>query len=264
MNKKFTILLIVVVVFVAFFVAKDLIVKSSVEAAAKFATGADVKIGGFSFGFLRQSVRVTNFKMYNPPGFPQDQVMVSIPEVAVRMDSLALLKKELHVLYVRLDLEEVRVIKNKDGKMNVNSLKFAQAPSREPRPEAKSAPETRSARKQMKMQLDVVSLNIGKVVMEDYSRGGTTPVIKEFNINLRNKEFRDITSPAQLASTIMLEALLPVGLGKAFKVGAEAVGDVYATGLTAVKGTGEAVKGTTKAVEGTVKDLFKGVKGIVK
>jgi hypothetical protein len=62
----------------------------------------------------------------------------------------------------------------------------------------------------------------------------------------------------------MLEALAPIGLGKAFSLGAKAVEDVYATGLTAVKGTGEAVKGTTKAVEGTVKDLFKGVKDVVK
>ncbi len=174
MNKTLKIALIVVAVLVALFIAKDLIIKSSVEAGAKIVTGADVKIGGFTLSFIAQSVKVTHFKMFNPPGFPEDKVMVSIPEVAVRMDSLALLKGELHLPYVRLDLEEIRVIKNKDGKVNVNSLKFAQqsAPAKQPKTEAKPA-----AKKEMGMRLDVVSLNIGKVVMEDYSKGGAAPKV---------------------------------------------------------------------------------------
>jgi uncharacterized protein involved in outer membrane biogenesis len=258
MNKPLKIILVVVVVLVALSFIRDLIIKSSIEAGAKFVTGADVKIGGFTLGLVRQSVRVTQFKMFNPPGFPQNEVLVSIPEVAVRLDSLALLTGMLHVPYLRLDLEEVRVIKNKDGKVNVNSLKFAQQPTGQ----QKSA--EKASTKETKMRLDLVSLNIGKVVMEDYSRGGAQPKVTEYNINLKNKEFKNITNPAQLGSAIMLEALTPAGLGNAFKLGAKAVDEVFAVGTTAVGGATKAIGGTTQAVTGTVDGLFKGVKGVLK
>jgi hypothetical protein len=258
MNKPVKIIIAVVVILVVLGFLKDLIIKSSVEAGAKFATGADVKIGGFSLGIITQSVRITNFKMFNPAGFPQDKIMVSIPEVAVRSDILALLKGTLHVPYLRLNLEEVRVIKNKEGKLNVNSLKFAQQPAGQQKLEATPV------KKEMKMQLDLVSLNIGKVVMEDYTGGGPQPKVTEFNVNLKDKEFKNITNPAQLGSAVMLAALAPAGLGNAFKLGAKAVENVYAVGTAVVGDASKTVGGTTKAVKGTVGGLFKGVKGVLK
>jgi uncharacterized protein involved in outer membrane biogenesis len=254
MNKPVKILIAVVVILVVLGFLKDLIIKSSVEAGASYATGAEVKIGGFSLGIISQSVRITDFKMFNPPGFPQDQIMVSMPEVAVRSDILAFLKGTLHVPYLRLDLAEVRVIKNKDGKLNVNSLKFAQQPAGQQKPGAQSA------KKEMKMQLDLVSLNIGKVVMEDYTGGGPQPRVTEFNVNLKDKEFKNITNPAQLGSAVMLAALSPAGLGSAFKLGAKAVDTVYGVGTAAVGDASRTIDGTTS----TVKGLFKGVKDVLK
>ena len=258
MNKPVKILIAVVVILVVLGFLKDLIIKSSVEAGARFATGADVKIGGLSLGIITQSVRITHFKMFNPPGFPQDQIMISLPEVAVQSDILAFLKGTLHVPYLRLDLEEVRVIKNKDGKLNVNSLKFAQQPAGQPKQEAQPA------KKEMKMRLDLVSLNIGKVVMEDYTGGGPQPKVTEYNINLKDKEFKNITSPAQLGSAVMLAALTPVGLGNTFKLGAKAVEGVVNVGTAAVGDASKVVGSTATAVKGTVNGLFKGVKGVLK
>jgi hypothetical protein len=254
MNKPVKILIAVVVILVVLGFLKDFIIKSSVEAGAKFATGADIKIGGFSLGIISQSVRITDLKMFNPPGFPQDQIMVSIPEIAVRSDILAFLKGTLHVPYLRLNLDEVKVIKNKEGKLNVNSLKFAQQPAGQQKPGAKSA------KKEMKMQLDLVSLNIGKVVMEDYTGGGPLPKVTEFNVNLKDKEFKNITNPAQLGSAVMQAALSPAGLGSAFKLGAKAVENVYGVGSAGVTDASKTINGTTKAVKG----LFDGVKGVLK
>ena len=81
---------------------------------------------------------------------------------------------------------------------------------------------------------------------------------------MKDKEFKNITSPAQLGSAVMLAALTPVGLGNTFKLGAKAVEGVVNVGTAAVGDASKVVGSTATAVKGTVNGLFKGVKGVLK
>jgi hypothetical protein len=173
---------------------------------------------------LQQSVKIKDLKVYNPEGFPTGAVMVDIPEIAVKVDVPSIFQNVLHLPYMRLDLKEAHVIKNKAGAMNVNSLKFAQQGAQgkaevQPKSESKKEPA-----KEMKMKLDVVSLNIGTIYIEDYTSGKDKPKLTVLKVNIRNEEFKDIASPAELGTLVMFQTLTPAGLDGAFSFGENFLG----------------------------------------
>jgi len=68
MNKVPRIILIVVISLFALAIIKDFAIKSVVSLVATQVTGAKVSINWMSVGVLRQSVKISGFKMYNPNG----------------------------------------------------------------------------------------------------------------------------------------------------------------------------------------------------
>lgn len=192
--------IIIAVFIIAFIYAvslfKDILIKSVVTAAARQVTGAEVQIDVFSFDILDSSVHIRGLKIYNPAGFPRE-ILIDIPKIEVEYDLSALLKKQLHLPQVEIDLKEVVVIQNKEGQLNVNSLKL----SKKEEPKAKE----KQPEKAMPMQIDLLKLNIGIVVHKDFS-AGEKPIVQVYDINIK-KTYKNITSAAQLASLILAESL---------------------------------------------------------
>jgi hypothetical protein len=125
MNNKFIkIFVIIPVVFIGLSIVKDQIIKVAVRAGASRVLGTNVSVGGFSFGILRQSVRIRALKVDNPKGFPKGS-MLDIAEVGLDYDLPALLGGRLHFPLVILNLSEMVVVKNQDGVLNVDALKAA-------------------------------------------------------------------------------------------------------------------------------------------
>jgi hypothetical protein len=260
---------IVVVLFVVA-LAKDLIIKTSVEQGVRFVTGLRLNIGSFKAGILNALVDIKNLRLFNPPEY-KDKVMLDMPEIRVRYDLPSIIKGKVHLPEVRLDLKEFTVIKNEKGKLNLDSLKVVQAQKEGRRPaeqEKGKIPE---------IQIDSLELKIGKVIFKDYSAGGA-PSVREFNINL-NERYSNITDPYSLASLIVVRALTNTTianltnfnlqglqgtvsdtLGTAEKVATEAVAKAGETAERAVQVTGTAAKQTQEMVKKTaevLKDVFK-------
>ncbi|MBF0569287.1 MAG: hypothetical protein HQL18_00725 [Candidatus Omnitrophica bacterium] len=228
MKKVLSILLLIFAILFVLGLIKDFLIRSAVVAGAKQTLGADVSIGSFSLGILSQSVKMRSFKVYNPDGFPTKEVLVDIPEVAVQLDVPALFKNTLHVRYLRLNLKEARLIKNKDGQLNVNALKLPP-----------------QSEKQMSMKFDLVSLSVGRVVMEDYFRTGTEPKITKYDVDIKDRELLNINSAQELSAEVMMAALTPAGLASAFTLGDQVLGDI---------------KGTAHSLGQAFKNFFKGSK----
>lgn len=204
MKKNLTIAAVVVAVIFALSIVKDQIIKGVITVAAEQVTGAPTNLGGFSLGVLKQAVRIKNFKMYNPQGFPKD-VLVSIPEISVDYDLPALLKGKLHIPKIVVNLEEMGVTKNKEGKLNVDSLKVVQ------KEEKSSGAKKEKPAEMMPMQIDELVLSIGNVVFKDYS-AGEQPTVQTYNVNIKDKVYKDISSPQQLVTLIMVEAMKPTAI----------------------------------------------------
>ncbi len=255
-NRLLRIAIIAVLSFVFLGVVKNPLAGLIVSGVSSKVVGAPVKIGGFSLGIFRPAVRIKNFRLYNPKGYPRE-VLIDIPEISVGYDLAALFKKRLHLYFLTVNLQEMVVIKSKDGKLNVDSLQVAQKKKDEKPSEA------------LPMQIDTFTLSIGKVVYKDFSVG-EKPSIKVYEVGIKNKTYKNITSAQQLAVLVLTEpmkataikgakiygaatilgiGLLPVGIVSVFAAKDNAQADfevgfdrAYSVSLEVLRQMGELVK----------------------
>ncbi len=125
MNNKLRIALLAVAALVALSFIRDFALKYIISGVAGSTVGARVEMRGFSMSFLRQSVTISGLKVHNPKGFPPG-ILADLPKIYVNCDVPALLGGKLHLQRVDIDLKEVALIKNKEGKLNVDSLKVTE------------------------------------------------------------------------------------------------------------------------------------------
>ena len=195
MKKNIRVAIIVVIVLFALSLIKDLVIKSVVAGVATQVTGAKVDIGGLSLGI--NSVRIKDLKMYNPPGFSRG-ILLDVSKVNVHCNLFAILTGKLHLSRIDVILKELGLEKNAQGNLNVDSLKVTeQGQAKEPK-DKKTA-------KAIPMQIDLMNLEMGRIVSKDYTAKGE-PVVLVYNIGMK-KTFKNITSAQQFISLILAESL---------------------------------------------------------
>ncbi|MDD5432110.1 MAG: hypothetical protein PHO70_03885 [Candidatus Omnitrophica bacterium] len=212
-NKLKMLIAIIIIAFLCIAVGKDILVKSATTVVASSIAGAPVNIGWMSLGIFRQGVRIDNFKMYNPDNFPKG-IMIDIPKVIVRCNPLTFLSGKIHLTEVDFVLKEIILVKNKEGKMNVDELSVVK--------QQRQASQKKS--KEMSLQIDLCKLNMGRLIMKDYSLG-PEPVIKVYEINLV-KEYKNITNAQQLTALILSEPMKAAGIQGAKIYGVSALAGV--------------------------------------
>lgn len=201
--KKFLIVLgIVLISLVGISIFKDLIIKSVVTTTATGITGASVHMDSFSINIFTSTVHITGFKMYNPSGFPEG-MLVSCPKINVIYDRSSLFSKKPHLLLMEVELKEMVLTKNKEGKLNVDALKIVHP--------AKSSPPS-------PMQIDLLNLSIGQIVYKDYTIG-TEPSVRVFNVN-RHQSYKSIPTAQQLALLVLAEPMKAAAIRNAEIYGA--------------------------------------------
>lgn len=209
-KKILSVALIVVAVLFVLGQVKDTAVKSVVTAVASNITGAPIHIGEFSLGIVRPAVHIKDFKMYNPQGFPGGE-MVDIPQISVQYDLLSILKGKIHLSLLVFDLKEMVIIRNKDGKLNFDELKFAKEQAAA---SGTKKGEQKKPSKEMPMQIDKFMLNLGRVVVKDYTKP-ENPSILVYELSLKDKTFKNLTNAQQLAAVITLEGMKPAAIKSA-------------------------------------------------
>lgn len=199
MKKTVVVLGVLFIVIFTGVIIKDQIIKSVITVIATQTTAAPVHIDGFSLGVFSQSVRISGFKMYNPKGFPR-AILVDLPKINVRYDLGALLKKKLHLLNVEIEIREIGLERNKESKLNVDELKVVKQGKKQVSKPVEQIP----------MQIDMLTLDIGRIVSKDYSTSAGL-VVKVYDINIR-KSYKNITSVQQLAALILAEPMKAAGI----------------------------------------------------
>ncbi len=261
MMKKIRLIAIVFLIFVVIIVAgKNAIIKAAVTTGVKAATGLSLSIKEMKIGILSTLVGIDGLKIYNPKGF-EDPVMADIPQVYVDYRLGAFLKKKVHLEEVRLHLKEFVVVKNKDGKLNLDSLTSIGAArgTKESAKKKKEASSEKSKAAPPEIKIDLLKLKIDKVYYKDYSKGDV-PSVKEFNVNI-DETYENITDPKALVNIIVVKAMANTTISSLtnFDLGP------LAEGLKgSVKDAGELFSGLTeitldlgKDVDGLAKDTLK-------
>ncbi|GBE05765.1 asmA family protein [bacterium BMS3Abin10] len=244
---KIVIALLIIVVIL--FVSKNFIAKAAVTGGVKAVTGLEMDIKSMDVGILKTLVGINSMKLYNPPGYT-DRVMIDMPEIYIDYDLAAFLKRKAHLEEIRINLKELTVIKDRDGKLNLDALKVVE--------EEKEAAKTEKKEK-IEMQIDELDLKIGKVIYKDFSKG-KEPKIREYNINLHEK-FHNITDLKDLGKIILVKALLNTGIAGLANFD---LGSLKSGISDTLKGTAGAVGDIGKKAADTIEKTTKGITDKIK
>ncbi|HTL69692.1 MAG TPA: AsmA family protein [Candidatus Eisenbacteria bacterium] len=202
----------ILLVFVVLTVLKNGIIQTAITASVSRAAHVPVRISNTDFSLLKSSIRLKGLKVMNPSGYA-DKLMIDAPLILIDMDPQALFRGQAHFEEVRLDLREVCVVKNKDGKLNIDAAKPTQQEKEKQKQAAAPAEPRKPGAKGPKLKIDKLYLSIGKVTYKDYSAGGA-PAVQEFPIDIKDRVYTNIDNPSAIVSLIMFEALTRTTLSR--------------------------------------------------
>lgn len=246
--KLIRIFAVTAAVFFALILAKNFLIQSALTSSISAATHVPVSIGSTDVSFLKSSIRLKDIKVKNPSGF-KDPLMLHAPLVAIAFDPPAFFKGTAHFQEIALDLQEVVVVKNKDGKLNIDAVK----PKEEDKAKQKKKDgEAKAKGKSPKLKIDKLTLSIGRVVYKDYSSGAKEPAVQTFDINIKNRLYTNIDNPSGIINLIMVEALTRTTLSR---IAGLDVGVFKDGALGAVSGGLGVVGDGADALENTAKGI---------
>jgi len=256
MKKLLTFTIFLLIIVIAVILAKDVIVKVSIEKGVELVTGLKLEMARLRVGIFKPVIDIANFTLLNPKGFA-DRTMMQMPEIYVRYDLPAIASGKIHLPEVRLALKEFLVIKNAQGELNLDALKTVQAQKTE------KSPSQKAPGKMPPIKIDLLKLSIGKVMYKDYSKAGA-PSIKEFNINLA-ESYTNVEDPYALASLIVVKALMNTSIAALanfdLKGLQQSAGEVF-SGAQEI--TSKAVATTQETATQAVDKVSETMKGLLK
>ncbi len=189
-------------------VTKNLVIALAAKGAIRSMTGLSLSVGRLDIGVLRPAIEIRELKLRNPDGF-SEPTMLDLKQLSVTYDLPALFKGKVHLPSLTIDLKEFNVVKNKQGVVNIDSLRALQqqAPAQQPAAGQKAPSAKQDS---YVIQIDRMDLSIGMVRYMDYT-AKASPSIKEFPVNLK-ASYENITNPQMLISTVVAQALMHTGI----------------------------------------------------
>lgn len=237
MKKILIVILIVITLIITIiWTGKDILLtnflKNTIKNSIRLESEANVHLS-----ILANSLSVKDLKLFNPPEYP-DRIMMYIPEIFIKFNIRDLLKKTICLEKVDLNLAELNVVRNSDGKVNIETLRI----------KTKKQPVKKT--KVPSIKITSLNLKIDKATYSDYTK--TPPEVKEFDVNLE-EEIKNITNIEELVKIIIQRTLLKTAIGKLAEIDVDEIKkkakDIVKEGLESPEKTEEAVE--------KLKDLFK-------
>ena len=188
------ILVFLVLIVMTLMLGRNILARAIVVGGIKQVCGLKIDITKVDIGLPK--VSISGLKIYNPAEF-KDKLLADIPEISMDFDLPAFFKNKVHLGKLTLDVREMDVILNEQGKLNLNSLALLV-----PKPGAGKPPE---------VKIDELYVKIGKVSYKG-SFPGVGVKTMEFNPNV-DETLHDVTNPSKVASEIMQKILSRIGIG---------------------------------------------------
>lgn len=264
MRKPLTWLAIAAGLAIGVVMTKNMVAKRAIVGGVKAMTGLTLEVGSMDVGIVKTAIGLRNLRLRNPAGFP-DRYLLELPELYVHYDLGAFFKHRMHLEEVRLDLKQVTIVKDREGRLNLDSLKVVQEATASkgsaPRPAAEPTKQKVST-----IQIDRFHLKVGKVVYKQYS-GAAEPSVQEFAVNL-DERYEHITNPQALAALILSRVLMQTTIAKLAGFDVAAIQSGLGTQLrqatrAAAQGAGEAgaeaMSQAVDAVKQTAESLKKAI-----
>jgi uncharacterized protein involved in outer membrane biogenesis len=178
--------ILLVILAVAGILLLDTIAREVAETRIKSETGLDVKIGRVRIGLFIPSITVENLVLYNRAEFGGSPLL-DLPELHVEYDRQALLARKLHCQFVRLNLAQLNVVEDKNGRTNLDAL----------RRRAQSSGFEFAG-------IDTLNLTLGKATFMRMSHPGQ---VDELKLDIHNQVLTNIKSAQDLTGVLMVALL---------------------------------------------------------
>lgn len=193
-NILIGVLVVVVLAVFGLFFGRNIVARTVVVNGIKQAAGLDINIASVAIDLPIVSVK--GLTIYNPAGFT-DKVMAQFPEITLDIDLPGIFKNKIHFKRLTLDVGEVNVVLNEQGKLNVNSLALLLPPKGTGTP-----PE---------VKIDELMLKVAKVSYKGYIPVAGVQA-REFNPGI-NETFRNVTDPSKVAVQVVQRIVTKAGVG---------------------------------------------------
>jgi uncharacterized protein involved in outer membrane biogenesis len=178
--------IVLVVLAVAGILLLDTIAREVAETRVKSETGLDVKIGRVRVGIFNPTITLENLVLYNRAEFGGSP-LIDLPELHVEYDRQALVARTLHCHLVRLNLAQLNVVEDKNGRTNLDAL----------RRRAQSSGFEFAG-------IDILNLTLGKATFMRMRQPGQ---VDELRLDIHNQVLTNIKSAQDLSSVLMVALL---------------------------------------------------------
>lgn len=193
----FRFLILAIVLVVALILLKDTIIKSVAENQIRKSTGMDVKIGAMHVGLTRPVFNVENFVLYNTAEFGGG-TFIDVPDLYLEMLPDAK-KGEMRFKIVRMNVRELNIIENLQGRTNITSVTGALDTLQRNRTNSKDP---------VFKGIDTLNLSVGKI---RYINMRAPKRNQEFNLALQNEVVLNVRTWEDMAA-IIFKVLLRAGV----------------------------------------------------
>ncbi|MDD5218194.1 MAG: hypothetical protein PHN49_01125 [Candidatus Omnitrophica bacterium] len=186
---------------------RNYVAKAGLEFWLHAQLGTPVSVQEAQVDLTKTWVLFRGIRFENPPDFP-DPFLASVPKLFIQLDLHLLGEKRLRFRSVEITLDELQVIRDVDGKMNLLSLNVFQTP----RTETKSFPSSLGERAQTgapKVEIDRLVLNMGKVKYIDLA--GAQPKQIAMNMDIHDAVYRNIAGSEDVVKIIVWEIMKRLG-----------------------------------------------------
>jgi hypothetical protein len=192
-------LVLVILLTVSFVIIKHLKIKEILESQIEQSLGIHVSIKSIEFSALLAHVWAKGVTVHNPSDFQEDE-LAYIDNIHFVFDPLeVMLKKQPNIYLLGLDLKRLNIIKNKEGKVNLEEIN--------PLADKDAALQDKTP-----FYFDVFVLSVGSVRFVDYSG----PKISEhfYPIGIKNAVFVNLKDEQDVVRLIVSKAIENTNIGK--------------------------------------------------
>jgi uncharacterized protein involved in outer membrane biogenesis len=119
----FRLALYAVLLIAAILLLRNIIAEALLERRLHTETGMEVSIGRVHIGITEPTLTLYDLRMYNPDEFGRSSCL-DVPELHLEYNLSALLDKRIQLKLVRLDLAELNIVQNENGRFNLELLQL--------------------------------------------------------------------------------------------------------------------------------------------
>ena len=190
---------LVVLLTASFVIIKHLKIKEIVESQIEQSLGINVSIEKIEYSPLLAHVWASGITIYNPSDFPEKE-LAYIEWIHFVFDPLEIItSKKPNIYLLGLDLKRLNIVKNKDGKVNIEQIN----PIKD---------EGTALQDKTPFYFDVLVLSVGNVRFVDYS--GPSKKEHLYPINIKNAAFVNLKDEQDVVRMIVSKAIENTDIGK--------------------------------------------------